>query len=103
MRKHTMRKRNRALAVKAPRLRCPGCGERLNRGASGYLSPQPGDLTECRCRRMLEYVEGPNSLSLRIAPSERVRALMLALKCDSRPSLSDVVNHVIKYRQMHRI
>ena len=98
-----MAKRKGTASIKALRLRCPGCGTRLNRDAGGCRAPQPGDVTECHCRRVLEYIEAVNSLSVRIAPSERVRALMLALKCASRPSLSDVVNHVIKYRQMHRI
>ena len=105
-----MRNKQRILYKKEIRLRCPACKAIHDSSSSSALgprgevpsSPTPGDLTECRdCKTMLEYQDGPISLTLHRASKERVNQLNAFTKSDfDEPSLSKLVEFAREHRRM---
>ena len=104
---------NRGMGIgrKERRLRCPVCKEPtgfkadrecLGDGIELSLSSRPGDLTQCdHCLTMLEYRGNPTSLTLHLAPRQRVEAFN-KLASEEDPSLRELVDYVMRFRQMPR-
>ena len=105
-----MRNKQRIIYKKELQLRCPACKAIHDSSSSSALgprgevpsSPTPGDLTECRdCKTMLEYQDGPISLTLHRASKERVNQLNAFTKSDfDEPRLSKLVEFARKHRRM---
>jgi hypothetical protein len=107
-----MSKRKRYFETRERKQRCPLCSKVIEDPATALLTSTPkgqrsvlpvtGDLTECtHCRAVLEYWCDSSSISLQPAVPERVKAMKsLALEMSRDPSLSEVISHVRKYRQM---
>ena len=103
--------RNRGIEGRERRLKCPVCLERTGFQADRQsfggknehsLSSRPGDLTQCdHCLTMLEYRGDATSLTLHVAPRERVEAFnRLSREGYREPTVPELIAYVRKYRQM---
>jgi hypothetical protein len=106
-----MSKKNRNVRKKELKPRCPEChkpigfvADRLTVGLDRAcpLLPGPGDLTQCdHCLAMLEYGGDPTSLTLKLAPRERVELLNNLTREGLRePSVPELIDYVRRYRRM---
>lgn len=112
LRRTLMSKKLRAMKSKDRRPRCPACNNRIGSNGDRWavaarmgslLQSRPGELTECdHCFTLLEYQGDLTSLTLRVAPAKRADAFKRSKEAYRQPRLSELVDHVRKYRQMPR-
>ena len=106
-----MHKKKKDDQSKTRKLRCPVCQgvithtahvRTFGQGGERLLRSQPGELAECsQCFSMLEYIETSSQLSLRPAPQRRIDDFKNAIEATPpEPSISQVIEHVRKHRQM---
>jgi hypothetical protein len=101
--------KGRTFRLRNEQVRCPFCGERLETqtrvqtrsGQVRTLSADPGEMTRCRCGKMLEYGGRIGALTVHRASPERVRAfLKLANEAISHRKIPALIEHVHKFRRM---
>jgi hypothetical protein len=95
--------------VRKPHVRCPECGRpvesetivRTGPGAARIFSAEPGELTQCECRKLLEYVGQPGKLAVKRASPDRVRAFREVEQGSSAEAhLASIVEYVRICRRM---